>query len=82
METLAEFLSGATNGFYLMAMIDQEDVYPVPYAEMEKYWNELGETVRANGSRYKHIVLDKTGDEIFLRVRTKNHMIPLSLFKI
>lgn len=77
-----EFLSGATHGFYLMAMIDREDVYPVPYTEMEKYWDELGETIRANGSRYKHIVLDKARDEIFLRVRTKNHMIPLSPFKI
>jgi len=77
-----EFLSAAGVGYYLMSMTDRDEAYAVPFAEMEKHWNQLGETVRKNGSMYKHIVLDDKNGEIFLRVRKIDNSYSLDKFKI
>ena len=77
-----KYLSGSPDSYYLMSMTDLEAVYAIPFSEMEKHWDQLGETTRENGARYKHIVLDKVNDEIFLRVRTKDNMISLEKYKI
>ena len=77
-----KYLSGSPNSYYLMSMTDLEVVYAIPFSEMEKHWDQLGETIRKDGARYKHIVLDKVNDEIFLRVRTKDNMMSLEKYKI
>jgi hypothetical protein len=77
-----EFLSKSENSYYLMSMTDRQDVYAVPFQEMEKHWDQLGETVRKNGTRYKHIVLDDRDGEIFLRVRTIDNLVSLEPYKV
>jgi len=77
-----EFLANAKNGFYLMAMMDKEEVYAVPFNVMDAQWNSLGETVRKDGSMYKHIVLDDIDGIIKLRVRTKDNLVDLSAYKV
>ena len=77
-----DYLSDAEVAYYLMSMTDRNEVYAVPFNEMEKYWNELGETVRKGGSVYKHIILDVIDGEVFLRVRTKDKLVSLNAFRI
>lgn len=77
-----EFLAAADQGYYLVGMVDREEAYAIPFEILERFWGQLGQTIRKEGAIYKHIIIDLVDGELFLRVRTKDQLVALKDYRV
>jgi hypothetical protein len=76
------YLRGANKGYFVLGMVDQKFVHAIPLKVLDEIWGDLGETVRANGSVYKHIVIANDHGRYSIRLRGTNRTISIDEFKL
>ncbi len=81
-EPQRKFLAGAKTGLLIFGLTDQNIAFAVPFALLEKNWQNLYETTKKNGQVYKHIYIYLTEGKFYLRVREKGTEIDLSEYQI
>lgn len=68
-EVQRQFISESPEGFMIFGMVDLDNAFALPYAELEKLRERLNSTIRENGSEYKHIYIYKDGNSFTLRLK-------------
>jgi len=76
------YLRDAKIGYFVLGMVDKKFVHAIPLETLDQIWDELGETVRNNGSVYKHIVVANDDGRFSLRLKGVNRSISIDEFRL
>jgi hypothetical protein len=76
------YLRGASKGYFVLGMVDQDFVHAVPLHVLELHWNEIGETVKSNGALYKHLVVANDNGRFSIRLRGANRSFSIDEFRL
>lgn len=76
------YLSDAKIGYFVLGMVDQPFVHAIPLKVLDGIWNELGETVRANGAVYKHIVVANDAGKYSIRLKGINRSVQIDEYRL
>ena len=72
------FISESKSGYMILGMTDSVNAMALPFAFLEKHWENLNSTIRANGSEYKHIFVLPKNDRYYLVLNGSGGLIDLS----
>ena len=76
------YLRDAKIGYFVLGMVDKKFVHAIPLETLDLIWDDLGETVRNNGSIYKHIVVANDGGRFSLRLKGINRSLSIDSFRL
>lgn len=76
------YLRDAKIGYFVLGMVDKKFVHAIPLETLDLIWDDLGETVRNNGSIYKHIVVANDDGRFSLRLKGVNRSISIDSFRL
>jgi hypothetical protein len=76
------YLRDAKKSYFVLGMVDKNFVHAIPLETLDLIWDDLGETVRANGSVYKHIVVSNDGGLFSLRLKGANRSISIDEYRL
>jgi len=81
-EPQRRFLSQAKRGFLVLAMMDKDYAFALPFDVLDPYWDELHQTILDSGRIYKHLLTYEGNCKFFLRIRGVERQLDMEPYRV